>query len=127
VNTQIDSLLKERDTAYGQSWYTTGKLIVQAALHTTKLYVDYPQYIFNWIMILNKLVRALTTPTNIEHWRDIQGYARLVEMHLNNRWKEQPSEDTKAYTESSPDGSGASGIRRVDERSDSSAAGHDAG
>jgi hypothetical protein len=35
-------------------------------------------YSFAWQMILNKLIRAMASPENADHWKDIQGYCQLV-------------------------------------------------
>jgi len=43
-------------------------------------------YFFNWMMILNKLIRALYTPNDPDHWKDIAGYATLV---MNDIVKEE--------------------------------------
>lgn len=82
---EIDKLLGDRDSRYGKSWLTTNQII-------NFLWMRMPELIasdlgFNWIMILNKLIRALATPKDREHWIDIVGYAQLSLNHLDTRAK----------------------------------------
>ncbi len=70
----LRDLLVDRDTEYGRAWLVTGRVIKLLNIH---LIID-SGYFFNWVMILNKLIRALTTPRNVDHWRDMAGYAILV-------------------------------------------------
>jgi hypothetical protein len=77
----IEETLASREKTHGPAWWVTGVLI-------RELRATYPEgwdnlinsgYSYSWIIILNKLVRALTTPHEADHWHDIQGYARLTE------------------------------------------------
>ncbi len=95
MNTPIKSLLKDRENEYGGAWKVTGETIGFLQGPLGELLRKAPFYAFAWTMILNKLIRACATPYNIDHWLDIQGYAKLVadDIHDNNhKWKEQPGE-----------------------------------
>lgn len=35
-------------------------------------------YMYNWFQMLGKLMRALSTPYNLDHWDDLIGYAKLI-------------------------------------------------
>ena len=70
----IRDLIKNRDTKYGRSWYVTG--LILKLLNTDNI-IQHGLF-FAWVMILNKSIRALTTPDNPDHWRDIAGYAMLI-------------------------------------------------
>lgn len=76
----IRSLIHERDEAYGSAWKVTGSWLIELIgnLPVNKPNILRTPYLFAWIMILNKLHRALATPKDIDHWRDIAGYAQLV-------------------------------------------------
>jgi hypothetical protein len=72
-------VVEERERRYGQSWKTTGEILSFFFRNRTsipKLFSTH--YVFNWIMILNKLNRILSSPDNPDHWLDIAGYATLV-------------------------------------------------
>lgn len=79
VARQGKEVIEERDEVYGQSWKTTGMILAfffRDNLTIPKLFSTH--YVFNWIMILNKLNRILSSPDNPDHWLDIAGYATLV-------------------------------------------------
>ena len=71
-------LLDEREAQYGQAWETTGVILGGLRVDLYKMIHSSSWLSFNWIMILNKLTRALKTPNDKDHWRDIIGYAQLV-------------------------------------------------
>ena len=73
----VSDLLKERESEYGHAWLSTGEFLRdERRFRTSNLW--YTPYGFAWLIILNKLERALITPSNADHWRDIEGYAKLV-------------------------------------------------
>lgn len=76
---EVLDVVEEREKVYGRSWKITGEILAFFLKdHSTmpKLFSTY--YVFNWIMILNKLSRILSSPNNPDHWLDIAGYATLV-------------------------------------------------
>jgi len=78
-------LIDKRNSDYGDAWKTHG-LVAQLLLPQLAAFLQkWPAYYFSWTMILNKLIRALTTPENVDHWRDIQGYAQLILNDLENK------------------------------------------
>lgn len=81
---KIAELVAGRNDAYGGAWLKTGKVL---GFMTETLRVDLTPiiqsgYFLNWFTILCKLIRALATPYNKDHWDDIAGYARLISEHL---------------------------------------------
>lgn len=95
MNTPIKSLLKDRDDLYGDAWKVGGLILGTLMPQLANLIRVAPEYAYAWIMILNKLVRATKSPHEMDHWKDIEGYAKLVSDDIYNRnhkWKEQPSE-----------------------------------
>lgn len=80
----IDDVLQTRGTEYGQAWDVTGELVDHEYVLTglVRLVRAFPQAWYPWVMILNKLVRILTSPRKLDHWVDIAGYATLVVNHL---------------------------------------------
>ncbi len=103
MNEQIESLLKDRDEEYGDAWKTSGEILHTLSEHLNELIRKAPQYVYAWLMILNKLIRACRTPYNMDHWIDIQGYAKLVSDDIHredHRWKEQPDGDKPSDTKS---------------------------
>lgn len=75
----VTDLVANRDAEYGGAWKRTGEMIGQMldeSMHTPPVFRSV--FSFNWIMILNKLARAMVTPNNKDHWLDIAGYATLV-------------------------------------------------
>ena len=79
----IRKLVEERDEEYAQAWKTSGIISQPVNEALRRLHDFYPEMHFPWVIILNKLVRILATPTNPDHWRDIAGYAQLVLDHLS--------------------------------------------
>jgi hypothetical protein len=73
----VATTLKVRGIEYGAAWKLTGKVLKEVT-KIGRLPILSTPYFFNWIMILNKLHRALMSPENKDHWEDIAGYALLV-------------------------------------------------
>jgi len=78
----LDKLLEEKGAAYGKAWAVEGQLLTPLVVPLSLLLKNFPEAWYPWIIIFNKLIRALTTPRNADHWRDIAGYATLVADHL---------------------------------------------
>jgi len=72
------SIVDERNEAYADAWCLHGEVIKPVAEKTLSLLWSYPYMFFPWMLILNKLLRILGSPTNEDHWVDIRGYAELV-------------------------------------------------
>ena len=85
-----DRLIDQRNAEYRDAWKLEGAVCsipeIQEGLHV--LHNLFPEAWFPWIMILNKLLRALGSPKNIDHWADIAGYAQLVQDHLKGEQKQ---------------------------------------
>lgn len=77
VEQGVEKVLKDRGEDYGPAWSTTGEILRYLITHRRQALFD-TQYVFNWMMILNKLARILASPNNPDHWMDIAGYATLV-------------------------------------------------
>ncbi len=75
---EIKELLQQRKVEYGPSWWITGTLLTPIRKELEELLHVFPEAWFPWIIIWNKLTRALASPKNPDHWRDIAGYATLV-------------------------------------------------
>jgi hypothetical protein len=71
-------LIDNRQATHGDAWRMFG--VVFNAFDTDLVattFRRYPSMVFSWLMILNKLVRALYSPMEADHWKDIIGYATL--------------------------------------------------
>ena len=77
------TLLAERAVTHGETWIVAGE-VVQMLHHNYELMntINSTPYGHNWMLLLSKLIRCLYTPYNIDHWRDLAGYATLVVNHL---------------------------------------------
>jgi len=82
MNEGVKEVVEGRNKEYADAWARTGVLIAPIASEVNKLLVEYPQMYFSWMMILNKLLRVLGSPTNPDHWLDIEGYALLVRKYI---------------------------------------------
>lgn len=82
----IDGLLAERGREYGDAWLLTGEvvsfLMEKRGATTLAGLIFETSYLYPWITALCKLIRILQSPTKVDHWRDIAGYATLVAEHL---------------------------------------------
>lgn len=78
-------ITKGRNEMYKDAWKVTGDLCAHPHVLQRLFYLirDHPPIFFPWVMILNKLVRALASPETIDHWDDIIGYATLVRDYLH--------------------------------------------
>lgn len=78
-------IIDERRTIYGNACGKTSRIVgdelVSGSLDTLSQY----GLLFNWIMILNKLMRAAVSPQIVDHWADIIGYAQLAIDEINER------------------------------------------
>ena len=80
---EADALMAARKEEYGEAWLTTGRIThLLNEIGVMNRIVESP-YFYNWMIILNKLIRLLQTPTKIDSWRDIEVYARLVADRLS--------------------------------------------
>ena len=73
----VEALLNSRQQVYGNAWYLTNQILKFIPWDRFDLILK-AGFMFNWVMILNKLCRVLWDPNNKDHWRDMEGYARLV-------------------------------------------------
>ena len=78
------ALTEQRKPDYQSAWSMTGELLANPYVQKGLQFISFgcPHLLFPWIMILNKLVRALSSPTQIDHWEDIIGYATLARDEL---------------------------------------------
>jgi len=71
-------IIDERNDVYGEAWSLHGIMLSACSSRLMDLLITQPKYFFAWNLIFNKLIRALATPLDEDHWIDIQGYAELV-------------------------------------------------
>ena len=80
---------EERSAQYANAWRLQGHIVriplVRALLD--QMLHTFPEAWFPWVMVLNKLLRALGSPRKLDHWDDIIGYATLVVDHLKEHDK----------------------------------------
>ena len=81
------NIVDEREKEYSGAWKLHGLVTAPIAANVIELLLKHPTYFFPWTMILNKLIRALVSPTKEDHWVDIQGYAELVLRDLRSKKK----------------------------------------
>lgn len=87
MSEDIANLLSERASLYGPTgWKDTTEAVEVLCKGHPEVYARLIRYgfFFNWVLILSKLVRAIYSPENPDHWRDICGYAKLVLNDLEN-------------------------------------------
>lgn len=74
----MSDLLKERGREYGDAWLrASGVMNEVQGLPITK-----SQYFHNWFMIFSKLFRIAWSPSHLDSWADIAGYATLASNHI---------------------------------------------
>lgn len=77
----LEDVLNARNGTHGDAWELTGEVIAQVPvirIRLDKMVQSHPYMFLPWVTILCKLIRVLFSPTNLDHWMDIQGYAHLV-------------------------------------------------
>ena len=84
-NTPISKLLAERNGQYKDAWKLTGLAAQPLADQIFRLLITYPELWYNWIIILNKLIRILGSPEHLDSWKDIIGYATLAADYLEGK------------------------------------------
>lgn len=72
----IHAFVASRDKAYDEAWLKTSKVMVFLGVDRSAIWAT--SFSYAWLMILNKLIRAMATPENKDHWLDIQGYCQLI-------------------------------------------------
>jgi hypothetical protein len=72
------NLIKARQQTHGDAWKHTGMALMPILPQVFAFMQKHPKYVFSWVLIFNKLLRALVDPTVLDHWKDIQGYAQLI-------------------------------------------------
>lgn len=83
-----DQIMVDRNNEYGNAWLLTG-LVMDFVRNNTNNPAQLDDlwrsgYGYVWTIILCKLMRAVTSPTNIDHWADIEVYAKLVRKHIED-------------------------------------------
>ena len=73
---ETNKVLEIKGTMYGDSCEFTNNFL-RGHMWRFKTIIDVG-FFFQWLMIFNKLIRALTSPSETDHWQDIIGYATLV-------------------------------------------------
>lgn len=76
----VKKLLDERGKSYGDAWWLAGMVTGVLFNHNVRIFdrLIASFFLHNWVLILSKMMRILVTPYEAEHWKDIEGYARLV-------------------------------------------------
>lgn len=74
----MKKIVDHRDAEYRDAWMKTNEVVFSLVRDVAYFIVDAKWAFFSWVMILNKLMRVLSSPENRDHWIDIQGYAQLV-------------------------------------------------
>ena len=82
MSESTEELLEDRNTAYGNAWALSGHISRILRINEALLLERMPEAHFPIMLIINKCIRAMTTPYNKDHWRDIIGYATLVLNYL---------------------------------------------
>lgn len=82
---KVAQLLASRNSEYRDAWAKTGVLLRMVADDVNRLLKEHPQMFLPYVTIMCKLLRILGSPTKIDHWEDIAGYAKLVadDLHKN--------------------------------------------
>lgn len=83
-SSDIQALLTKRGETYAEAWLTAGRVLEVMLLNDKTSFhrIAASGFLHNFVLIVSKLCRALATPRNIDHWRDIAGYATLIVQHL---------------------------------------------
>lgn len=77
---KIKKLLSERGKEYGRAWLESGLFYTRVSTELQTLIAS--GFLHNHVLIVSKLMRILRTPTTVDHWKDIAGYAQLVVDYL---------------------------------------------
>jgi hypothetical protein len=77
-NDQIEDLIRSRDESYGEAWLLAGEM---ARLLNLDKVTD-AGFLYVLLVMLSKIARITSSPTKLDHWKDIAGYATLVFQHL---------------------------------------------
>jgi hypothetical protein len=78
-----DEVMTARNAQYGAAWLLTGRVWAFIILDEYTTLLQQTGYFFNWFIILNKLIRAIASPQDRDHWVDIRNYAELVVKHMD--------------------------------------------
>lgn len=76
------NLPTDRDPIYGETHYLAGLVIGVLREPFINLIMTHPELVHNWVLMLSKLIRALFSPTKVDHYDDIIGYALLTKRIL---------------------------------------------
>ncbi len=82
---RVRDLIQSRDEEYGSAWITSSRSIDDIPSDLWfKFQVKAMELLYAWVIIHNKLFRILASPRNVDHWKDIAGYAQLVVDYLES-------------------------------------------
>ena len=76
----VSELLKQRQAEYNNAWKVSSLIftIKPIALGFIHMVSECPEYVYSWVIIMNKLIRLLANPRHLDSWKDIAGYATLT-------------------------------------------------
>lgn len=78
----VTTVLEDRGKEYGEAWLVAGNVIKYVGNVSSLTKLMSTPFFHNWVIILSKMIRILQSPTKIDHWKDIAGYATLVMQYL---------------------------------------------
>lgn len=71
-------LVASRDELYGDAYKLTGVVLAPLNSLLSSLLRHEPTLWWCWLMVFNKLIRALFNPRHVDSWADMAGYAELA-------------------------------------------------
>ena len=80
--TDTEALLAVRNKEYGEAHFLTSSAMLHLRVFERPIGVS--MLFFHWVIILNKLIRAIASPYKVDHWADIAGYAELAQNVIKN-------------------------------------------
>lgn len=81
--TQVTQVLDERGEEYGKAWLLAGIILQRKEVLNSILFQQTPLS-HNFVLVVSKLCRMLTSPYNTDHYIDAIGYLTLM-----LRWVEE--------------------------------------
>lgn len=83
-----NELLEQRGSEYGETHFLVGVIIRVLGEPFIKFVREYPELIHDWVIMASKLVRIVHSPTKLDNYDDLIGYATLAKGIVERMYKE---------------------------------------
>jgi hypothetical protein len=81
----VRDVMTQRNEEYGPAWLVTSQVLRTISVCSPLNRIRDHDLFFVWVMIINKAIRLVVSPTHRDSWVDIIGYANLALKYIDEK------------------------------------------